>query len=146
MWLMTICWKRQNWCNDSALWGATQKVCSACKIKLLQYEEADNFIHFLLQYCRVLGVCDYRRGMDWILDLLTTCIHNLKLHFTDHWHTQTSVLKLLQSPPALSCQQLLLREVLQIPTPRSSSQPLVQNSSADNSSNSQAGGHFTPTS
>jgi hypothetical protein len=31
---MTICWKPRNLCNDSALWGATQKVCSACKIQL----------------------------------------------------------------------------------------------------------------
>jgi hypothetical protein len=41
-----------------------------------------------------LCVCDYRRGMDWILDLLTTCIHHSELHFTHHWHTQTSVLSL----------------------------------------------------
>jgi hypothetical protein len=31
-----------------------------------------------------LGVCDYRRGMDWILDLLTTCTHHSELHFTFH--------------------------------------------------------------
>jgi hypothetical protein len=29
-------------------------------------------------------VCDYRRRMDWILDLLTTCIHRSELYFTDH--------------------------------------------------------------
>jgi hypothetical protein len=27
-------------------------------------------------YCHDLGVCDYRRGMDWILDILTTCTHH----------------------------------------------------------------------
>jgi hypothetical protein len=31
-----------------------------------------------------LKVCDSRRGMDWILELLTTYIHHSKLHFTDH--------------------------------------------------------------
>jgi hypothetical protein len=56
-----------------------------------------------------LGVCDYRWGMDWILALLTTCIHHLELHFTDHWHTQTSVLSLLQSPLAVSWQQIYCR-------------------------------------
>jgi hypothetical protein len=35
-------------------------------------------------------VCDYGRGMDWILDLLTTCIHRSELHFTDHWHRLVS--------------------------------------------------------
>jgi hypothetical protein len=27
-------------------------------------------------YFNGFGACDYRRGMDWILDLLTTCVHN----------------------------------------------------------------------
>jgi hypothetical protein len=35
--------------------------------------------------------------MDWILDLLTTCTQHSELHFTDHWHRQTSVLNLLVS-------------------------------------------------
>jgi hypothetical protein len=52
-------------------------------------------------------VFDYRRGTDWLLDLLTTCIHQSELHFTNHWHTQTSVLSQLQSPLAVSWQQLL---------------------------------------
>jgi hypothetical protein len=38
-------------------------------------------------YCHDLGVCDYRRSMEWVLDLLTTCTHHSELHFTDHWHT-----------------------------------------------------------
>jgi hypothetical protein len=29
--------------------------------------------------------------MDWILDLLTTCIQHSEPHFTHHWHTQTLV-------------------------------------------------------
>jgi hypothetical protein len=41
------------------------------------------------------------------LDLLTTCIHHSELHFTDHWHTQTSVLRLLQSSIAVSWQRFL---------------------------------------
>jgi hypothetical protein len=64
--------------------------------------------------------CDHRQGMDWWIDLLTTCIHHLELHFTDHWHTQTSVLSLLQSPLAASWQWLLPREILQLPVFRSS--------------------------
>jgi hypothetical protein len=35
-------------------------------------------------YCHSLWVCDYRQGMDWILDLLTTCIHDSELHVTVH--------------------------------------------------------------
>jgi hypothetical protein len=58
--------------------------------------------------------------MDWWIDLLTACIHHSELHFTDHWHTQTSVLSLLQSPLAISWQRLLPREILQLPALRSS--------------------------
>jgi hypothetical protein len=49
-----------------------------------------------------------------------TCIHHSELHFTDHWHTQTSFLSLLQSPLAVSCQQLPPWEILHLPTLRSS--------------------------
>jgi hypothetical protein len=58
----------------------------------------------------------------WIkwMDLLTTCIHHNLLHFTDHRHTQTSVLSRLPSPLAVFWQQLLPREILQLPTLRSS--------------------------
>jgi hypothetical protein len=38
----------------------------------------------ILCVCVCVCVCDYRRGMDWILDLLTTCIHNSELQFTEH--------------------------------------------------------------
>jgi hypothetical protein len=63
-----------------------------------------------------------RAGQDmiWIMDLLITCIHRSELHFTDNWHTQTCVLSLLESPLAVSCQRLLLREILQLPELRSS--------------------------
>jgi hypothetical protein len=57
------------------------------------------------QITRIYGR-GYRRGMDWILDLLTTCTHHSELHFTDQWHTQTSVLSLLQSPLSVSWQRL----------------------------------------
>jgi hypothetical protein len=67
-------------------------------------------------YCHILGVWEYRQGMNWILDLLTTCICHSKPHSTDHRHTQTSVLSLLQSPQAVSWQQLIPREILQLPT------------------------------
>jgi hypothetical protein len=56
--------------------------------------------------------------MDWILDLLTTYIHHSELYFTDHWHTQTSVLSLLQSPLAVSWQRLLPMEILHLPFSR----------------------------
>jgi hypothetical protein len=29
----------------------------------------------------IWGVCDYRRGMNWILDVLTTCVHYSEIHF-----------------------------------------------------------------
>jgi hypothetical protein len=48
--------------------------------------------------------------MDWLLDILTTCIHHSELHFTVHWHTQTSVLSLLQSPIAISWQRISHRK------------------------------------
>jgi hypothetical protein len=60
-------------------------------------------------------VCDYRRGMDWWMYLLTTCTHNSELHFTDHWHVQTSALSLLQPPLAVFWQRLLPREILHFP-------------------------------
>jgi hypothetical protein len=52
------------------------------------------------------------------MDLLTTW----NVHFTDHWHTQTSVLSLLPSPLAFSWQQLLPVAVIQIPALWSSCQ------------------------
>jgi hypothetical protein len=62
--------------------------------------------------CTSIWQCDYRWGTDWMLGLLTTCIHHLELYFTDHWHTQTSVLSLLQASLAVCWQQLLPREIL----------------------------------
>jgi hypothetical protein len=47
----------------------------------------------LCKYCHIF--MDVTLDRVWIgeLDLLTTCTHHLKLHFTNDWHTQTSVLK-----------------------------------------------------
>jgi hypothetical protein len=83
-----------------------------------------------------VGVSNYRRGPECWMDLLTTCIHHSKLHFTDHWHIQASVLSLLQSPPAVSWQRLLPREILSSPH----SHPLAtaaraEYSSTDNTTN-----------
>jgi hypothetical protein len=64
---------------------------------------------YILSHCS-----DYRRGMDWLLDLLTTCIHHSELHFTDDWHSQTSVLSVLQSPLAVPWQRLLPGVILQL--------------------------------
>jgi hypothetical protein len=45
-----------------------------------------------LKIVTFLGLSDYRRGMYWILDLLTSCIHRSEVQvITDHWHTQISV-------------------------------------------------------
>jgi hypothetical protein len=30
------------------------------------------------------GECDYRQGINWILDLLTICTHHSELHLTVH--------------------------------------------------------------
>jgi hypothetical protein len=40
------------------------------------------------------------------------CTHDSWLHFTDYWHTQTSVLSLLQSPIAVSWKRILTQELL----------------------------------
>jgi hypothetical protein len=37
--------------------------------------------------------------------------HDSWLYFTNHWHTQTSVLRLLQSPLAVSWQWILTQEL-----------------------------------
>jgi hypothetical protein len=58
---------------------------------------------------------DYRRDFDWWMDSLTTYTRHSELHFTDHWHTQTSVLSLLQHPLTISWQRPLKREILQLP-------------------------------
>jgi hypothetical protein len=42
-----------------------------------------------IEYCHDFECCDYRGGMNWWMELLTTCIHHSELHFTDHWHTHT---------------------------------------------------------
>jgi hypothetical protein len=67
-----------------------------------------NLVCILLfhSYCHDLGVCDYRRGMDWWMDLLTTCVHHSELHFTVPWRINTNVLSMLQSPLAVSWQQI----------------------------------------
>jgi hypothetical protein len=66
-----------------------------------------NITYIFGNFCIVtyLWVCDYGRGMDWWMDFLTACIHHPELHFTDHWHTQNSVLSLLPSSLAVCWQQ-----------------------------------------
>jgi hypothetical protein len=64
------------------------------------------------------------------LDLLATRRHHSQLPFTDNWHTQTSVLSLLQSPLTISWQRLRTVEILQLPTRRTACAVLL---SADNS-------------
>jgi hypothetical protein len=60
---------------------------------------SDQFVHYEIWNCRihVSKILSRFRGVTidgvWIgvLDLLTTCIHHLKLQFTFHWYTQTLV-------------------------------------------------------
>jgi hypothetical protein len=52
------------------------------------------------------GEREYRRDMDWWMDLLITCIRHSELNFTDRWHTQTNVLIVLRSALAVSWQQI----------------------------------------
>jgi hypothetical protein len=46
----------------------------------------------------VTCMSDYRRGLDWWLDLFYTLTHDSWLHFIIHSYTHTSILSLLQSP------------------------------------------------
>jgi hypothetical protein len=41
-------------------------------------------ISSLLLILSHICVCDYRQCMNWMLNLLTTCIRHSELHFTDH--------------------------------------------------------------
>jgi hypothetical protein len=43
----------------------------------------------------VTCISDYRRGLGWWLDLLTTYTHNSWLRFTEYCHAQNSVVSLL---------------------------------------------------
>jgi hypothetical protein len=81
---------------------------SKCIVHKLRYDTVTLWKSVITTF----GVCDYRRGMDRILDLLmTTCINHFALHNTDHWHTETSLLSLLQSPPSISWHQILAQEL-----------------------------------
>jgi hypothetical protein len=65
-------------------------LCGFSKDNLNENVRVSNMLPLLalstkeFNYCHDLRVCDYRRGMDWILDLLTTCTHHSELHFTGH--------------------------------------------------------------
>jgi hypothetical protein len=76
-----------------------------------------------------LGEWQYvgRRVMDWWIDLLKTCIHRSKLHFTDHWHKKTSVFSLLRFPLTVFCLRLLPRRFFSFRR----SDPLVTTARAD---------------
>jgi hypothetical protein len=65
------------------------------------------YIYLCILYCRNLGVCGYRRGMDWMGHLYTplgAALYRLL--------TQTSVLDPLHPPLAAPWQRLLSREIL----------------------------------
>jgi hypothetical protein len=70
---------------------------------------------------RIKDLCVRLQTGYGLMDSLTTFIQHSELYFADYWHTQTSVLSVLWSPLAVSWQQLLPREILQLPTLRSSS-------------------------
>jgi hypothetical protein len=56
-----------------------------------------------------------QRNIIFPLTSLPISLHFSIVIFTDHWHTDTSVLSLLQSPLDVSWQRLLPREILQLP-------------------------------
>jgi hypothetical protein len=92
----------------------------------------------------ILGLVTVDRVWIGWMDLLATCVHHSKLHFTGYWHTQTSVLSLVQSKLAASSEGDSSTSHAQVLF----SQPPVQNSCLliSQLTGSYAGGHFTPTS
>jgi hypothetical protein len=82
------------------------------------------------KYCHGLGVCDYRRGMNWILDLLTTNTHHSELQIITEPPLISTFYKSLQHTlslfqpvvfsRAVPWQELLTLEFLQLPVLRSS--------------------------
>jgi hypothetical protein len=123
----------------------SENVCAS--IVLNSKEMRPGQVGLQLRYFHLLWVRDYRRGMDLILDLFTTCIHQSELHFTFHWHTQTSVLSLL-----VSTSHFLATASTKGNSSASRTQVLFVTAaraellSTDNWTGSQTGGHFTSTS
>jgi hypothetical protein len=93
-------------------------------------------------------VCDCSGVWTGELDLLTTCIHYSELQFTDHSHTQTSVLSLLVFTSLFLATASNSEDSSAYHSQVLFSQPTVQNSCqlTTHLTGSQAGGHITPTS
>jgi hypothetical protein len=85
-------------CPSEKSWGIlysrgtchfSQNVESSCETLKIFETNLMRYPHPTLRSYTVTYMgCDYRRGMDWWIDLLTTCIHRSEILFTDHWHTQ----------------------------------------------------------
>jgi hypothetical protein len=66
----------------------------------------------------MIYVCDYRRGMDWILNLLTLLWTTSNYSAISDLHTTEPAKpfpSLLSSLTAVSCQRILTMEILQLP-------------------------------
>jgi hypothetical protein len=86
-----------NWSSS----GATRNELSRLLIHSLKY---------IYIYCHVLGACEYRRDMDWILDLLTQFGTTCNYRSTADFHTlqfTTAPAKLFPTCYVLTCRFLV---------------------------------------
>jgi hypothetical protein len=60
-------------------------------------------VSFKPRYVISREVCDYRRGMDWTLDLLTTCIHHSELQEITALSLISKFYKLLHAKSSSAC-------------------------------------------
>jgi hypothetical protein len=71
-------------CNNKAVWrpvtnniGSISEEVETLASPTLQHEEPyfQAEIEVMSNTVTYLGVCEYRQGVDWRMDLLTNCIH-----------------------------------------------------------------------
>jgi hypothetical protein len=93
--LQIYCWN-SNLITDITLHRMTN--CLFCSfVKSTPYQKL--FQIYCIKLSRVWS--DYRRGLNWCLDLLRSLIHNSWLHFTGYCYTQTLVSTVTSSLPLL---------------------------------------------
>jgi hypothetical protein len=100
-------------------------IFSVCGKSIPRIETAQWIVEVIhWEYCHVLGLCDYRQGFDWRLDLLTTYTHDLKVQgitapplssiiYKSRPHT-LSLFQPAVSSPTFPWQRLLTGEILQL--------------------------------
>jgi hypothetical protein len=96
--------------------GPTKKSFEQDKLGLRFVKE---FLWHILYIVSCLG-CDYRRGLDWWMDLLTTYSANANLHNSQITTAPAKRFSSLLPSPAIPRQRLLTLEILQLPALRSS--------------------------